>query len=107
MAAKKRNDLGFKSGAGVSREELVAIHRLAEALEKGKFDAYISILQDTRKLFWKSFVAGAAKGFGAVIGATVVVAVAAALLAWIGPHLPDPAGDTVENTGEKIQQPAK
>lgn len=108
MAAKKRNELGLKTdSAGVSKEDWVAINRFAEALEKGRFDAYISILQDNKQLFWKSFIAGAAKGFGAIIGATVVVALVAALLAWIGPHLPDPAGQTVEDTSEKILQPAK
>ncbi len=83
------------------------VYRFATALEKGGFKDYLTTLSDTKKLAWKAFVSGLAKGLGAVIGGTVFVGLLAALLALIGPHLPDPAGKTVEDAGKKITEPAR
>lgn len=80
------------------------VYKFAIALEKGRFNEYIETLQDTKKLLWKSFVAGVGKGFGAVVGATVVVAIVAGLLAGLAKILPDPVDNPIQNTGEKIQQ---
>lgn len=83
------------------------VYKFATALEKGRFGEYVSVLQNTRKLFWKAFVSGLGRGLGAVIGGTVIVALLAGLLAMIGPHLPSAAEEAVENTGKQIQQTTK
>lgn len=83
------------------------VYKFAIALEKGRFNEYISTLQDTRKLFWKSLVSGVGKGLGAVIGATVVVALLATLIAAVGPYLPKPIGPALQNVGQDIQSPTK
>jgi hypothetical protein len=88
----------------VSEEEWSVIHRFALALEKGRFNEYVEILQNTKKLFWKSFVSGVAKGLGAVVGATIVVAILAALLGVLGKYLPGKAGDFFHDTGNKIEK---
>ncbi len=88
-----------------SSEDLEVIHEFALSLERGRFTEYAEVLMNTKKLLWKSFVAGLGRGFGAVIGATIVVALLAGILAWAGSSLPNPFGDFFQQTGQTIQHP--
>ncbi len=79
------------------------VYKFAIGLEKGRFNEYIETLQDTKKLLWKSFLSGVAKGFGVVVGATVVVAILVALLALLAKVIPSPVDQPLIDTGKKIQ----
>ena len=85
------------------------IHRFAVALEKGQFNDYIEILQSPRRLLWKSFVSGVGKGFGAIVGATLVVAILVALLTWLANTelLPDDVQNFFKSTKGTIEAPVK
>jgi len=85
-------------------KDLKVIHDFALSLERGRFTEYAEILMNTRRLLWKSFVAGLGRGFGAIIGATVFIAILVAFLTWAGDALPDPIGDLFQSTSETIQQ---
>ena len=43
-------------------------------MEKMKFIDYVSYLENPRRLIWANFISGVAKGFGTVVGLTVVTA---------------------------------
>lgn len=86
-----------------SEQDLKVIHDFALSLERGRFTEYAEVLMNTKKLFWKSFVAGLGRGFGAIIGATVFIALLVGFLAWIGDTLPDPVGDFFSDTSQQIQ----
>ncbi|MDP9212037.1 MAG: DUF5665 domain-containing protein [bacterium] len=79
------------------------LHKFALALERGRFIEYVETLTDTKRLLWKNFLVGLARGFGAVVGATIVVALLVALLAWIGQYLPGVIGEFFRATSEQIQ----
>lgn len=83
--------------------DLKIIHDFALTLERGRFTEYAEILTNSRRLLWKSFVAGLGRGFGAVVGATIVVALVVGLLAWLGGVLPDPFDDFFTGTSKQIQ----
>lgn len=101
---KTKNVLGIQVTRGdVPKEDWDVIHRFALALEKGRFNDYVEVLMDTKKLAWKSLVTGVARGFGAVLGATVVVALLVALLALLGDALPGDFGDFFSDTGNTLQ----
>lgn len=85
-----------------TKEDWTMIHKVAVSLEKGRFNDYVDLLQNTRLLLWKSFVSGVAKGFGAVIGATLVVALVVTILTMLGDTLPGEAGDFFSNTSDTI-----
>lgn len=105
---KSKTLLGVKiTKNDLSDEEWGVIHRFALALEKGRFNEYVDILQDNKKLLWKGFLNGLARGFGAVVGATLVVAIVVALLGILGAWVPGDVGDFFRNTGDKIEQPVK
>lgn len=97
MARKQKKSL-------TKAEEQKIISEFALSLERGRFTEYVEILSDSKRLLWKSFVAGLGRGFGAIIGATLVVALVVGFLAWAGDTLPDPIGDFFQSTGETIQQ---
>lgn len=80
------------------------VYKFAIGLEKGRFSEYIELLQDTKKLLWKSFLTGLAKGFGAVVGATLVVAVLLMILGLLGKYLPGEAGAFFTKTGNTIEE---
>lgn len=86
-----------------SQKDLEVIHEFALSLERGRFTEYAEVLMNTRKLLWKSFVAGIGRGFGAIVGATLVVALLVAILAWLGQYAPDPVDDLFTETGKTIQ----
>ena len=107
MAPRKRKKgvLGVTITRGdVSAEDWSTIHKFAVALERGRFSEYIELLQNPKKLLWNSFISGVGKGFGAIIGATVVVALLLAVMAFLAKVLPDPVAQPIKDTGEKIEQ---
>lgn len=80
-----------------------AIEKFALALERGRFTDYIDQLQDTKKLLWKNFLVGLMRGFGAIIGATIVVALVVGFLGLLGESLPGAIGEFFRETGKQIQ----
>ena len=79
-----------------------AVEKLALALERGRFNDYLEQLQDTRSLLWRNFLTGLARGFGAIVGATVVVAIIVAVLGILGDNLPGELGEFFKETGNQI-----
>ena len=47
------------------REEM---HRLAASLEHEKVDEYMTYLTDPKRMLWKNFVGGVARGLGMAVG---------------------------------------
>ena len=62
--------------------DLKHVHKLFEELGFVEFARY---LKSPKRIFFSNFLAGIAKGFGIVVGMTIVVAV----LAWALSHLVD------------------
>lgn len=93
-----------KTNRQLTEKDQRLIHQLAESLEKGHFNDYFEILQNTRRLLWKSFLQGLAKAVGAVIGATLVIALLVAILAMLGQYLPGEIGSFFTDIGKTIQQ---
>lgn len=91
-----------KKTTALSEEEISLLHKFAIALERGHFTDYFETLQNTRQLLWKGFLTGLAKGFGAILGATVVVALVVALLSLLGDTLPGELGGFFSDTSRKI-----
>jgi hypothetical protein len=79
-----------------------AVEKFAIALERGRFIDYIDQLQKTKTLLWKNFLIGLTRGFGAVIGATLVVALVVFLLGFLGDSLPGGIGDFFTDTSQQI-----
>lgn len=86
-----------------SRESADAIEKFALALERGRFVDYIQQLQSTRTLLWKNFLTGLTRGFGAIVGATLVVAIVVTILGLLGDNLPGELGEFFKNTSKQIQ----
>ena len=55
-------------------DTLKQLHKLAYVFEKLRLSEYISMLQNTRRLLYINFIAGVARGFGVIIGMTVLMA---------------------------------
>ena len=53
---------------------------LLSQMERTGFNEYMAYLGDRRRLFWRNFMAGVARGFGLAIGFTVLGAALIALL---------------------------
>lgn len=56
------------------------IDKLAMKIEALKLNEYVEIMNNTKKLLWKNFMSGIAKGVGITIGFAVVSALLLALL---------------------------
>lgn len=50
------------------------IDNLCKKIEMGKISEYITYLESPRKILWSNFLAGVARGFGTIIGLTIVAA---------------------------------
>lgn len=53
------------------------------SMEKMKLAEYVSYLEHPRRLIWSNFVAGVARGFGTVVGLTVVAALTVYILKFL------------------------
>ena len=91
-----------KRRSKVAPRDASTIEKFATSLERGRFTDYIDQLQNTRTLIWKNFLIGLMRGFGAVIGATVVVALVVFLLGFLGNSLPGQIGDFFTDTSQQI-----
>ncbi|MEX2043433.1 MAG: DUF5665 domain-containing protein [Patescibacteria group bacterium] len=80
-----------------------ATAKLAHALERGRLADYVEQLQDTRTLLWRNLLIGLARGFGAIVGATLVVALVVGIFGLLGENLPGAVGEFFKETGEQIQ----
>ena len=59
------------------QKQLEEMNRKLEAI---KFNEYVELMGNTRKLLWKNFMAGIFKGIGSAIGFTILGAVVLFLL---------------------------
>lgn len=76
------------------KEKIEALERIIDRLEKKlddiglrmermKLAEYVSYLENPRKLIWSNFLSGVAKGFGTLVGLTVVAAIAVYVLKFL------------------------
>lgn len=53
------------------------------SMERMKLTEYVSYLEHPRRLIWANFVGGVARGFGTLVGLTVVAALAVYILKFL------------------------
>lgn len=63
------------------REEM---HRLAASLEHEKVDEYMTYLTDPKRMLWKNFVGGVARGLGMAVGFSLLGALLIYVLQKVG-----------------------
>lgn len=56
------------------------IEDLSVKIENNKIKEYVILMGDTKKLLWKNFIAGIARGLGTGIGVTILGAVVLIIL---------------------------
>ncbi len=56
------------------------VDKLVQKMDAIKINEYVLLMNNTKKLLWKNFVAGIAKGFGSAIGFTVLSAIVILIL---------------------------
>ena len=56
------------------------IDKLSQKIEMLKINEYVLLMQDTKKLLWKNFLAGISKGIGTAIGFTILGAIVLLIL---------------------------
>lgn len=69
MPAKKRANIENRS-----EKEIENIEGLLDAIEASGLSEFIEYIRSPWKMLWPNFVAGVARGFGALVGATIVIA---------------------------------
>lgn len=50
------------------------IDKLSVKIEMAKISNYITYLESPKKILWSNFLAGVARGFGTIVGLTIVTA---------------------------------
>lgn len=61
-------------------EELKRWQRISERMEASRIAEYVELMNSPRRLLWRSFLAGIARGLGVAVGATVIFALVLELL---------------------------
>ena len=56
------------------------VEELTKKIEDAKLKEYVELMENTKTLLWKNFIAGIAKGLGTGIGVTILGAVILILL---------------------------
>ncbi len=56
------------------------IDKLSQKIEMIKINEYVLLMQDTKKLLWKNFLAGISRGIGSAIGFTILGAIVLLIL---------------------------
>jgi hypothetical protein len=82
------------------REARDALEQVALFLQRSNFNDFLEQQQRPSHLIWKNFLMGLARGFGAVIGATLLVALGLGVIAWVG-GLPL-IGDLIQSLGDSL-----
>ena len=67
------NRKNFKTEDKTPRSAYESMQEIADALERVRFYDYVDQAQHPWRIIWKSLVAGIARGFGFIIGATVLI----------------------------------
>ncbi|MCX6811721.1 MAG: DUF5665 domain-containing protein [Candidatus Berkelbacteria bacterium] len=74
----------FVTDKKAPRSAYESMQEIADALERVRFYEYIDQAQHPWRIIWKSFVAGIARGFGFIIGATILIYILAYLFSKLG-----------------------
>ncbi len=67
------NRKNFNTDNKSPRSAYESMQEIADALERVRFYDYVDQAQNPWRIIWKSFVAGIARGFGFIIGATILI----------------------------------
>lgn len=96
MSAKKE-----KTIEALSLYQIEQVEGLIDAIESAGIDEFIEYIRSPWKMLWPNFIAGVARGFGALVGATIVIA----LIGWILATIIDLPliGKKIEPYVEKVQ----
>ncbi|MDD2694104.1 MAG: DUF5665 domain-containing protein [Candidatus Gracilibacteria bacterium] len=96
MSAKKE-----KSIEALSPSQIEQVEGLIDAIESAGIQEFIEYIRSPWKMLWPNFIAGVARGFGALVGATIVIA----LIGWILATIIDLPliGKQLEPYVEKVQ----
>lgn len=68
--------LGWKRKKRLKKQ----VEELTKKIEDAKLKEYVELMENTKTLLWKNFIAGIAKGLGTGIGVTILGAVILILL---------------------------
>ena len=68
--------LGWKRKKQLKRQ----IEELNKKIEEVKLKEYVELMGNTKKLLWKNFISGIAKGVGTAIGFTILGAIVLIIL---------------------------
>ena len=68
MPTKKSREI-----RGLSEEKQQKIEGLIDAIEWAGLDEFMEYIRSPWKMLWPNFVAGIARGFGALVGVTIVI----------------------------------
>lgn len=60
----------------LEKDTIRSLHKLASILERMRLSEYIAMMQQPRRMIFLNFIAGLSRGFGFVLGMTVLVGLA-------------------------------
>lgn len=83
------------------------LHKLSLSQEKARFEQYLEYCRPTGEVFKYAFLAGMAKGFGVVIGTTLVASLVVSVLGLLGAWLPGDLGSFVRELNHDLIEAAK
>ena len=72
---KKMRTKKEKTIESLSQSEILKIEWLIDAIESTGLDEFMEYIRSPWKMLWPNFVAGVARGFGALVGVTIVIAI--------------------------------
>ena len=72
---KKMRTKKEKTIESLSESEILKIEWLIDAIESTGLDEFMEYIRSPWKMLWPNFVAGVARGFGALVGVTIVIAI--------------------------------
>ena len=71
---KKMSDKKVAAMKKLPRKERGQVEWVIDAIEAAGLEEFIEYIRSPWKMLWPNFVAGVARGFGALVGATIVIA---------------------------------
>lgn len=92
----------FETDKKTPKPAYEAIQEIADALERVRFYDYVDQAQHPWRIVWKSFFGGIARGFGFVVGATILIWLLSYLFSKLG-GLPT-VGEFFEKIGELLMK---